>query len=98
MKESMSMKIMKLIFRIRHFKHALIHLAHGLFPSISLFEKLVETQDLDHVDSLTQKTKAKDFWSHLLLNLKCMVRHLILGLFQFIVEVNFKEVNSNEHN
>ena len=82
------MKFMKLLFK--HLKHAFFHAVHGTFPSLLFFERKVETQDFDHIDSETKRTSPKDFWSHMKFNWKCMVRHLLLGIFQFIKEVEFK--------
>jgi hypothetical protein len=82
------MSFLSLLFK--HLKHAFFHAVHGTFPSLLYFERKVETTDFDHVNSDTKKTSPKEFWSHWKFNLQCMVRHFILGIFQFIDEVEFK--------
>ncbi len=74
--------------RIDKIKHALWHLAHGVFPSANFFEKRVSTPDFDHIRD-SKKFRPSDYWPHLLMNYKCAVRHLVEAIFPFL-EVKFK--------
>lgn len=82
------MKLKKLKKRIDKIQHALWHLLHGVFPSVKFFEKRVSTPDFDHMRD-TKKFKSKDYLPHLVMNIKCGVRHLVEALFPFL-EVKIK--------
>ncbi len=76
------------LLRIDKSQHALWHLAHGVFPSVKFFECRVSTPDFDHISD-TKKFKSRDYLPHLVMNFKCVVRHLVEALFSFL-EVKIK--------
>ena len=55
--------------------HALRHIAHGLVPKADYFERKVPTPDKDHIRH-GKKLKPWNYWSHLVMNLKCAIRHI----------------------
>lgn len=78
-----------------HLWQIILHLLHGIFPSWSRIEKRVETDDNDHKPGETKGRRGyrrlhpRNYLKHFYLNMKCAVRHLVLGLFHFITEVEF---------
>ena len=74
--------------RFERIKHALWHLAHGVFPSVKFFEKRVSTPDFDHM-RFVDKFMPGDYLPHLVMNCKCAVRHLVEALF-FFLEVKIR--------
>lgn len=85
-------RVKAICFFLERFKlvfHTLVHLAHGLFPSVKFLDKWATTTDEDH-DSIGWKMRPKDYWDHLCMNLQEAVRHLVMAVIPFL-DVKIKE-------